>query len=597
MDHVTSNYKGKYVISNSKIAFSHNQDIRSLGTVNITLLNDRVPLYEVLTTYLERADILSAISYDDALEEESTFPRGRMIFDYFVLDTLNGTKYENYKLPTRNIIRVKDINKDISLDVLNIPKTMDINAWDVKFINKGVNKSTFTSTVSDYNNNSFDLVGHVTHESGTINVILQRASNNSIVNLFEYTDTMVNSNDPTTFKRVMNEKGVETIRYYEKSILKYTAKQLKLGFITKLKKDSKVNLKAISTLDLETKMNSNNQLIPICMSYFNNNKMQTFIFKEKWEDELLAALKTLLKSTNHNKKFYVHNFSNFDSIFLIDTLSKLGPLKIIKRNDKIMKLTLTFKIKENGPSYKIKILDSLLILPRSLRDLCTSFKVEDKKSVFPLKFADGDFTDFNYVGKVPSYENFYNKPSDPFTILDYQKYCEKYNNNWDFSKELANYCETDCLALHQVLTKFAESIFNQFQVDITDLVSLSSITFTIFRVNFLVEGTIPNIKSPKLHFIFKDSYTGGFCDVYRAKGKNIHSFDVNSLYPSVMSFSDMPTGSPIHIIGDPYDFTEKPYGFVYADIKAPDLMVPILQVRVQTSGGVRTVAPNGTFSG
>jgi DNA polymerase elongation subunit (family B) len=54
---------------------------------------------------------------------------------------------------------------------------------------------------------------------------------------------------------------------------------------------------------------------------------------------------------------------------------------------------------------------------------------------------------------------------------------------------------------------------------------------------------IPKILS-KLHYTIKESYYGGITEVYKPYGKNIHSFDVNSLYPHSMKKYPMPVGKP-----------------------------------------------------
>uniref|UniRef100_P22374 Probable DNA polymerase n=1 Tax=Ascobolus immersus TaxID=5191 RepID=DPOM_ASCIM len=595
-EYYKDNFTQPFFVVNAKIKFPTG-NVRSIGFGNVTTLTDKETLIKTLAIFLEREDIHTVMSYDEGDIDESKFPKGSLSFDFKPLKTIEGTKYANYTFPIKKDIVVKDINKKINFNGLDLPKTMDLSKWPNLKLNKDKTSGEIRMTIKNKNNQSYDIIGHMIINDGENVITFNRAVDNSIIKIFTVTDSMGNTNDPNLFKRIVEEKGNQTVYVYENNETVCVVQDKKFGFISKIAKNKTVNLKSISTLDLETRMDTNNRLIPICMSYYNNKKLNTFLFKDDWQEEMLAAFKTLLKSTNHGKKFYVHNLAHFDSVFILDTLSKLGKIDIIMRDDKIMKLKITFKIPGKNTEYSISFLDSLLMLPNSLDNLSKAFNIENKKSVFPLKFTNGAVTPFNYIGAVPGYEYFYNTPNKKFTKDDYKKYCKDFNNNWDFNKELKNYCEIDCLALHDILTLFAKMIHNEFSVDITRYVSLSSITFAIFRTNFLPENKIPNITCTKLHYILKQAYTGGYCDVFKPEGKNIHSYDINSLYPSAMAKFDMPTGTPLHILGDPYKFTKDPFGFVFAEVTAPDLKVPIIQTRVQTSGGVRTVAPIGTFKG
>ena len=51
----------------------------------------------------------------------------------------------------------------------------------------------------------------------------------------------------------------------------------------------------------------------------------------------------------------------------------------------------------------------------------------------------------------------------------------------------------------------------------------------------------------------------------------IYCYDVNSLYPFVMSSMEMPTGVPVYFEGDirKYEPRSAPFGFFYCKIEAP----------------------------
>jgi hypothetical protein len=97
--------------------------------------------------------------------------------------------------------------------------------------------------------------------------------------------------------------------------------------------------------------------------------------------------------------------------------------------------------------------------------------------------------------------------------------------------------------------------------------------------------------------IYKDislSYFGGISDVYRPEGKDIHSYDVNSLYPSVMAEYPMPVGTPRYFKGDPYIIDKDPFGFFHVKVEAPNMYIPFLPTNyINPSGSYSTICPIG----
>jgi len=139
-------------------------------------------------------------------------------------------------------------------------------------------------------------------------------------------------------------------------------------------------------------------------------------------------------------------------------------------------------------------------------------------------------------------------------------------------------------------------IFDLLKVDIQKYPTLSSLAFAIYRTNFMEEEIIPKLSGQMAENI-RLSYTGGAVDMYipeNKEGENIKCYDVNSLYPSVMKENDMPVGVPTYFEGDITKVDTSALGFFFCNIKAPDnLKHPIIQTRVKTKEGVRTIAPLG----
>jgi DNA polymerase elongation subunit (family B) len=141
-----------------------------------------------------------------------------------------------------------------------------------------------------------------------------------------------------------------------------------------------------------------------------------------------------------------------------------------------------------------------------------------------------------------------------------------------------------------------------FNVNFKNCPTLPSISFSIFRKKFLDE----NIKIPSIFGdIYKDikqSYTGGYVDVYKPyniNNKNIYSYDVNSLYPYIMKHKPFPVGEPKYFEGSIYDIKNL-FGFLYVKVKCPtSLDTPILQTKPIINGKISksTISPVGTWEG
>jgi hypothetical protein len=104
----------------------------------------------------------------------------------------------------------------------------------------------------------------------------------------------------------------------------------------------------------------------------------------------------------------------------------------------------------------------------------------------------------------------------------------------------------DCISLYQELSKFNTVIFERFKLDINKYPTLPSLSFAIFRSQYLKKDSI-HMLSGSIANDIRQGYTGGACDMYiptPSKGEKIYAYDVNSLYPSVMAKFKLPIGKP-----------------------------------------------------
>lgn len=601
----SENFNQKFFAIMFKIKFP-NGDYRTCSKLQIYTLDDFDKLFSHLSFVFNYENIFDEVS--EELNKDVVFkdglPIGNIIFDFKPLNNINTTKYTDFipndqlKLDDDNMKykEDKDLLSDFKFKGVNLPLTMDLSLWGkIKFSSNF--KTAYLSYKSIQDNILLDFLIII------YDLSYQVVVKNNHNEVFTFTDESLNNNkDLNVFKRTITDGKNKKVYYINNGKIEFYLEKKHTKFITRKNKDIvNFNMPKILTLDIETKLNKDNNMIPICLSIFDGKNSNSHILNPHcWEKDMTEALKTLMKRKYDNYKIYLHNFSYFDSIFMIDTLSQLGELTPFIRDNKILKLTFNFK-SDKGRKHTLHFYDSLLIFPDSLANLSRSFKVEKPKTHFPLLFLNIHNLDINYEGRVPAYVFFPLKRTDKFTIQDYHRYCENFKGKkWNLKNELVKYCENDTIALYQIITKFRMEIYGKFSVDITKYPTLASITFAIFRTKFLKENTIPVILS-KLYHTLKQSYFGGIIDTYKGIGYNIRSYDVNSLYPFIMRNLGMPIGTPYHFVGNIFNFSnyiDNPFGFFKVKVTAPlNLNKPFLPFRAKTNNVMRTIFPVGTWTG
>ena len=223
------------------------------------------------------------------------------------------------------------------------------------------------------------------------------------------------------------------------------------------------------------------------------------------------------------------------------------------------------------------------------------------KGYFPF-----DLTNIFYKGYLPAIELWKNIPNNEYTKL----IAEFTTKIWDFKAESTKYCKLDCKCLHEVLIKINELIFNNFNINIHVSLTLPALATRIYNSQFMPENTIYQLLG-NVEKDIRESYTGGAVDVYiphnrinnvldsfKAYFTKIYWYDANSLYPFVMANTSMPVGKPIAFEGDIRKIDPSAFGFFYCKINSPEFIKhPILQRRIKTPNGIRTIAGLGSWTG
>jgi len=562
-----------------KIRFSNiDQGDRTLGHLVKINYEDKLLFIEYLS---ERLSILN--------DSYVTHPICQISFSYVLK---SGKCLDE----NRTLLLQEFKNKDLSIhnfNNMNLPITMDPHKYgEVRLFNIiEENGSSFVRYIVVNGNKTYQID---IYNEGMVNKVTILGN----INL-SWIDTRIDIDTPEYFKREIKKSSI----YFLDGEIILRKKELPAKPFRKQSIDQKINNNFI-TLDIET-VNINTRQTPYLINCYDGkqhinsyNKDEDLLFKEFFTNLISRLEKGTITY------IYAHNLSTFDGVLLLKHLFQFGKVEPLLHNGKIISIKLIVKSENKKDNITIIFKDSYLTLTSSLRDLCTAFKVKSSKGYFPF-----NLTDIYYSGVFPKFEYWTGITNKQWSELK-SSYGQKM---WNFQHEAIKYCELDCESLHQVLTTYNETVFNKFNVNIHKSLTGPSLAMRIFKTHFLPKDTIYQLLG-KIEFDIRESYTGGAVDVYiphnikksvpvlskNIKGKYIvlYYYDVNSLYPYVMANKSMPIGKPIVFDGNIRKVEPDAYGFFYCNITSPDnLEHPILQRRIKTSDGMRTVAGLGSWDG
>ena len=161
--------------------------------------------------------------------------------------------------------------------------------------------------------------------------------------------------------------------------------------------------------------------------------------------------------------------------------------------------------------------------------------------------------------------------------------------------EFLEYSKQDSFALYNALNKAKFFYLEKYFIDICTILSASSLSLKIFRTNYL-DINIPILKNNVDHFIRK-SYLGGggATDYYKAHGKDLYYYDVNSLYPQAM-LKPMPLNlikTYKNMISFSLKDFNKFFGFIKCRVTTPkNILKPILPFKYEG----KTIFPIGNWT-
>lgn len=207
-------------------------------------------------------------------------------------------------------------------------------------------------------------------------------------------------------------------------------------------------------------------------------------------DIVISMFEELLRPKYNDITFYCHNFGGYDAYYIIPLLYNYNEnnpnnqykLDFVFRDKKVIRLIIgkditiydNMKKEKKTIHRKITILDSYSILNASLIDLCINFGTDVVKSTFPYTFAKED-TLF-YIGNTPSIEHY-----KDMSIVNYNKIK---SNSWSFKDESIKYLKLDLDSLYEVITKANKQIFNDYNVNMQDSITISGLAVKVFMQSY-----------------------------------------------------------------------------------------------------------------
>lgn len=242
-----------------------------------------------------------------------------------------------------------------------------------------------------------------------------------------------------------------------------------------------------------------------------------------------------------DKQIFAHFGGIYDFMFLLKYIilesdMNLEVTSIIPRGSGILCFDVVYTntyVNKKGievkESCKLRFNDSSGLLPFSLDKLSKSFDVKHKKGKFDFEKWDGKVT-----------------------------------------SELLAYLKDDCRALYEVLNKFYKWPLVARSGRATTMASQALRVYRTF-----LKDDIPLLPS-KVDAFTRKAYFGGRTEIFKpyfeSKDETLKTYDVNSLYPSVMLKNDFPVAYDDRV----FDYDKNKMGVWHVDVDVPEMYVPPL---------------------
>lgn len=347
-------------------------------------------------------------------------------------------------------------------------------------------------------------------------------------------------------------------------------------YIKKLKPEEGEWLQKIYAYDFESMFDeNNNHEVNLCIvSLLNGDEEYTFNNIEEFVQFAVSC---------KNSTFIAHNGKAYDNWLTHKYIIKHTghrPSKLIMAGNKIMYM----KVKS------VRFIDSLNHIAQGLATFPSTFGIKEmKKGFFPYLFNIKE--NQNYIGKIPDkkYFNTYSMSCEKLEEFNIW-YDTQLNIVYDFKKELYEYCKSDVDILKRSLEIYISDAIEINGLHPLKCSTIASYCMKVYRTNYMNEDEIAILTKEEYDFC-KRGFFGGRTEVFKmfqnwseqqiAEGTFGKYVDIQSLYPTVQFFDDLPCDIPIWDINpNVNDYTEylnNKFGYVECDISCPkNLHIPLL---------------------
>jgi hypothetical protein len=343
--------------------------------------------------------------------------------------------------------------------------------------------------------------------------------------------------------------------------------------------------KNIWAYDFESKFMENNihQVnLVVCKKLYSDSKELIFKTIEEFVEFVLKQ---------KNTTFVAHNGKAYDTWLvhkhLIANTNK-RPNKLILAGNKIMYM----KVKS------IRFIDSINHIAQSLATFPETFGLtEMKKGFFPYLFNTTE--NENYIGKIPDMKYFspelmdntkVNKTSKMTKRQEFMKWYPEQTGVYDFQKELLDYCISDVDILKRSLEIYVNVAIDCDGLNPLQCSTIASDCLRVYRTNYMPENKIGILTKEEYDFC-KRGFFGGRTEVFKLHKqytmKDIENGiygkyqDIQSLYPTVQFFDELPCGIPKWDNNPVYDnvleYLNSHFGYIECDVECPkSLIIPVL---------------------
>jgi hypothetical protein len=331
---------------------------------------------------------------------------------------------------------------------------------------------------------------------------------------------------------------------------------------SKIERDEVYNTDNMIYYDLETfKEEDTDCITPYCASWYANGQYYCEYGEEAWTKFYDFLM------TQKDKILTAYNGAGFDFHFLMsEVLARSQKLdKCIINNGRILSMTF---------GNNIRCWDLCLFTLSSLKSACKDFGVS----------SDNVKTEFDHF-KIRSW-------ADVHT----------------YRNEVEPYVKRDVMGMKEVFEKFNQMVYNLFKTHMTEFITLSSMSYSIWTTTTKHLIELPD--SEKYAFIRKSLYGGRtypmvreftskhytdimvdmdekekLAEYYKTMDDYIFNGDVSSLYPTAMVKYEYPIGTSKWVEESDIDIQHLKIGIYEAEIESnKDLIVPILPEKTSNGG-------------